>query len=139
MNWGCKISYTRSIVRWYSSMRKQIDLTCFPTLDECDLEEQHIRGSGPGGSKISTTCSCVLLKHIPTGLVVKCQETRFLEQNRKRARLNLLTKLDIHLNGENSVQAQTARLQANRKASMDQKKEKIRELKRMWKERENID
>ena len=42
-----------------------------PVLDEKDLEEQFVRGSGPGGQATNKTSNCVVLKHIPTGLVVK--------------------------------------------------------------------
>ena len=41
------------------------------TLNEEDLEEKFIRGSGPGGQKINKTSSCVELKHIKTGIIVK--------------------------------------------------------------------
>lgn len=53
--------------RRYSSIKKKLDYSLVPTLQEQDLEEQHVKGSGPGGSKISTTCSCVVLKHLPSG------------------------------------------------------------------------
>lgn len=43
------------------------------TLNEEDLEEKFIRGSGPGGQKINKTSSCVELKHIKTGIIVKVQ------------------------------------------------------------------
>lgn len=43
------------------------------TLYDSDLEENFICGWGPGGQKINKTQNCVFLKHIPTGLSVKCQ------------------------------------------------------------------
>lgn len=70
---------------------------------------------------------------------MKCQETRSLEQNKKRARLLLVTKLDNHFNGENSIEAQTKRLEGKKRNATEQRKEKMRELKQKWKERENID
>ncbi|XP_072520669.1 mitochondrial translation release factor in rescue [Salminus brasiliensis] len=72
-----------------------------PVLKEDDLEEQFVRGSGPGGQATNKTSNCVVLKHIPTGLVVKCHQTRSVEQNRKRAREIMRDKLDI-VKGENS-------------------------------------
>lgn len=33
----------------------------------------YVLGSGPGGQSINTTANCVVLKHIPTGIMVKCQ------------------------------------------------------------------
>jgi len=53
---------------------------------ERDLLERFIRGSGPGGQKINKTSSCVQLKHITTGIEVKCQQSRSLMANRIQAR-----------------------------------------------------
>ena len=36
-----------------------------------DLEEQFVKGGGPGGQSINKTSNCVVLKHKPTGIVVK--------------------------------------------------------------------
>lgn len=47
------------------------DLTDLPILNEDDLKEQFVRGSGPGGQATNKTSNCVVLKHIPTGIVVK--------------------------------------------------------------------
>jgi len=65
-----------------------------PELKESDLEESFVRGSGPGGQSINKTNNNVQLLHKPTGIQVKCQETRSLQQNRKIARKILLEKLD---------------------------------------------
>ncbi len=43
-----------------------------------DIIEQFIRGSGKGGQKINKTASCVLLKHGPTGIEVRCQKLQLL-------------------------------------------------------------
>lgn len=48
--------------------KRLIDL---PVLNEDDLEEQFVRGSGPGGQATNKTSNCVVLKHIPSGIVVK--------------------------------------------------------------------
>ncbi|KAM7206487.1 RF-1 domain containing protein [Naviculisporaceae sp. PSN 640] len=69
---------------------------------ETEIEESFLKGSGPGGQKINKTNSAVQLKHIPTGIVVKCQETRSRDQNRKIARNLLAQKLDILHNGDQS-------------------------------------
>lgn len=47
------------------------DMIDLPVLNEDDLEEQFVRGSGPGGQATNKTSNCVVLKHIPTGIVVK--------------------------------------------------------------------
>ncbi|KAJ2481684.1 hypothetical protein IWW56_001595 [Coemansia sp. RSA 2131] len=68
-------------------------------LQEKDIDEKHIRGSGNGGQKINKTSSCVQLMHRPTGTIVVCQDTRFLQQNRKIAYKRLKEKLDLQING----------------------------------------
>lgn len=61
------------------------------------------------------------LKHIPTGIVVKCQDTRSREQNRKLAREHLAEKIDDLLNGDQSRSAVVARLKAAKKSSAAKK------------------
>ncbi len=62
-------------------------------LSDADIEESFVRGSGSGGQKINKTSSCVQLKHIPTGTLVRCQETRSREANRWLARETLAVLL----------------------------------------------
>ncbi|CAG9764018.1 unnamed protein product [Ceutorhynchus assimilis] len=125
----------RFSVRGYPSFKKRIDFTQVPTLNEADLKEQQIKGSGPGGQKIDKTSSCIFLRHILTGMVVKCQETRSVYQNKKIARQLLVTKLDNYFNKGNSVEAQTQLLQKRRSALYEQKKE---EAKGQWKNIEGV-
>lgn len=63
-------------------------------VDDADLTEQFILGSGSGGQKINKTSSCVFLKHLPSGTIVKCQAERSREQNRYLARVELCNKLE---------------------------------------------
>jgi protein subunit release factor B len=63
-------------------------------VDDNSLEEQFVQGSGKGGQKINKTSSCVILKHLPSGLVIKCQESRSRELNRYYARKMLCDKLE---------------------------------------------
>lgn len=59
-----------------------------------DIEETFIRGSGPGGQKINKTSSTVRLRHVPTGLEVRCQEERSQSLNRQRALERLCEALE---------------------------------------------
>lgn len=59
-----------------------------------DLVEKFVLGSGSGGQKINKTSSCVYLKHLPSGLEVKCQAHRSREMNRFQAREELCNRLE---------------------------------------------
>lgn len=53
-------------------IKDQLDYSRYPTLNELDLDEQFIHGSGPGGQAVNKAHNCVLLKHKPTGNCEKC-------------------------------------------------------------------
>ncbi|TKA38942.1 hypothetical protein B0A54_09991 [Friedmanniomyces endolithicus] len=100
-----------------------------PKILESDLVEAFLRGSGPGGQKINKTSCAVQLKHIPTGIVVKCQETRSRELNRKFARQILAEKLDVLEKGDESRSAIKGERARVKKASASKKaKRKYRKL-----------
>jgi peptide chain release factor len=66
---------------------------------EADLEETFVRSGGHGGQNVNKTATCVLLVHRPSGLQVKCQETRQQGLNRFLARRLLLDKIEERLTG----------------------------------------
>jgi protein subunit release factor B len=61
---------------------------------EADIEESFVRSGGHGGQNVNKTSTCVMLLHRPTGLQVKCQETRQQGLNRFIARRLLLDKIE---------------------------------------------
>ena len=63
-------------------------------IDEADLEEQFVRGTGGGGQKINKTSSCVVLKHLPSGKVIHCQRGRSRAANRLYARDELCDRIE---------------------------------------------
>ncbi|KAK5703082.1 hypothetical protein LTR97_004029 [Elasticomyces elasticus] len=100
-----------------------------PKILETDIEEAFLKGSGPGGQKINKTSSAVQLKHLPTGIVVKCQETRSRQLNRKFARNILAEKLDILEKGDESRSAIKSERARVKKASASKKtKRKYKKL-----------
>lgn len=66
-------------------------------IQEEDLIEKFILGSGKGGQKINKTSSCVYLKHIPSGIEIKCQRERSRALNRLLARRELCERLEEKL------------------------------------------
>nr|CEL68666.1 TPA: peptidyl-tRNA hydrolase domain-containing protein, putative [Neospora caninum Liverpool] len=62
-----------------------------------DVVEQCVKGGGKGGQKINKTNSCVVIVHLPRGLVIRCQQSRSQRKNRIRARGLLLQKLQESL------------------------------------------
>jgi protein subunit release factor B len=74
--------------------------------DKNDIIENLERGSGPGGQSVAKSSNAVILKHTPTGILVKCHQTRSVETNRKIAQEKLVDALDKFTNGEDSVDSQ---------------------------------
>jgi protein subunit release factor B len=60
---------------------------------EKDIEEKFIRSSGRGGQKVNKTSTCVYLRHLPTGIEVKCMKERSQSLNRFFARRELVEKI----------------------------------------------
>ena len=70
------------------------------------LTEKFIQGSGSGGQKVNKTASCVYLKHITSGIEVKCQQQRSRELNRFLARRELCERLEEIRDGKKSARQQ---------------------------------
>lgn len=93
-----------------------------PPPPDSEIDESFLKGSGPGGQKINKTNSAVQLKHLPTGIVVKCQATRSRTENRKIARQLLADRLDDLRRGDQSRAAVVGDFRRKKRASAAKKK-----------------
>ena len=73
-------------------------------IKESDIEEKFIRASKKGGQKVNKTSSCVYLKHLPTGIEVKCQRERSQALNRFLARRILVNKIESLVLGKKAAE-----------------------------------
>lgn len=81
-----------------------------------DIEEQFVRSSGPGGQRLNKVSTCVVLRHLPSGIRVKCGKERSQALNRFLARRILAEKLEREI--------------LKKKSDAEKKRWKIRKQKR---------
>ncbi len=103
-----------------------------------DLVEKFITGSGSGGQKINKTSSCVYLKHVPTGIEIKCQRERSRELNRYLARKELCDRIDEIKNGILSKRQQAIeKIRRQKRQKSRKQKQRMVSDKRMQSQKKN--
>lgn len=106
---------------------------------EEDIQETFIRSGGRGGQHVNKTSTCVYLKHIPTGIEVKCQEERSQALNRYRARVILANKVEQLIKGRESEETQRIEKMRRQKRKRSKRaKEKMLAEKKITSEKKRL-
>jgi len=108
-------------------------------IHEEEVEESFIRSSGKGGQHVNKTSTCVYLKHIPTGIEVKCQEERSQALNRYRARVILANKIEQLVKGKESEEIQRIeKIRRQKRKRSKRAKEKMLAEKKITSEKKRL-
>lgn len=106
---------------------------------ENDISEEFVRSSGKGGQNVNKVSTCVILKHLPTGLIVKCSAERSQILNRYKARLILTEKIeDIQLKEKSARRREIEKIRRQKRKRSKRAKEKILLDKKMASEKKKL-
>lgn len=90
------------------------------------LDEAFVRSGGKGGQNVNKVATCVVLRHRPTGTLVKCQEARSQAMNRFLARRLLCERLEAARDGRASAAQQAVeRVRRQKRKRSRRAKEKM--------------
>jgi protein subunit release factor B len=93
---------------------------------DADIREQFVRAQGKGGQNVNKVATCVVLRHAPSGIVVKCQRERSQALNRFLARRELLDRLEARERGVvQAAEAERARIRRQKRRRSRRAKEKM--------------
>lgn len=99
-------------------------------IDPADVTEAFIRSGGNGGQNVNKVATCVQLKHLPTGIEVKCQQSRTQGMNRYYARKILADKIETIKLGNASAERQRAeKIRRQKRKRSKRAKEKMLDAK----------
>jgi protein subunit release factor B len=104
-----------------------------------DLEEHFVRSRGAGGQNVNKVATCVVLRHVPSGIAVKCQRERSQALNRFFARRDLLDKLEAGVRGAAAAAAkERARIRRQKRRRSRRAQEKVLAAKRAQSEKKAL-
>lgn len=108
-------------------------------IKEEDIIEKFILGSGRGGQKINKTASCVYLKHLPTGIEIKCQKERSQAMNRFFARRELCDQIENQIKGIESQRIkEIEKIRRQKRKRSKRSKEKMLHEKKLQGEKKKL-
>jgi protein subunit release factor B len=106
---------------------------------EEDLEERFVRSRGRGGQNVNKVSTCVVLRHAPSGIVVRCERERSQALNRFLARRDLLDRIEARERGVvAAAAAERARIRRQKRRRSRRAKEKMLANKRAQSEKKAL-
>ncbi len=106
---------------------------------ESDIVESFIRSGGHGGQNVNKVATCVYLKHLPTGIEVKCSRERSQVLNRFLARRILVNKIEERLLGRASeARRRIEKLRRQKRKRSKRAKEKMLAAKKKHSQKKSL-
>jgi protein subunit release factor B len=106
---------------------------------EEDIRESFVRSGGRGGQNVNKTSTCVYLKHVPTGIEVKCSKERSQALNRYHARVILTKKIEQLIKGRESEDIQRIeKIRRQKRKRSKRAKEKMLDDKKIVSEKKKL-